>query len=96
MLSQRQYCLVGFWAKDHAFHLSSQRCEYNYAEYVCADVDMIVLLTLLEACGVCTRLVTGDYITPQFNAQPRFDKPILIYWLMTLSVGILFLCILAM
>ena len=32
------------------------------------------------------RLVTGDYITPQFNAQPRFDKPILIYWLMALSV----------
>ncbi|KAG0612354.1 hypothetical protein M758_6G021000 [Ceratodon purpureus] len=30
-------------------------------------------------------LVTGDYVTPQFNAQPRFDKPILIYWLMALS-----------
>lgn len=35
---------------------------------------------------VCARLVTGDFITPQFNAQPRFDKPILIYWLMALSV----------
>lgn len=30
-------------------------------------------------------LATGDYVTPQFNAQPRFDKPILIYWLMALS-----------
>ncbi|KAH8964578.1 hypothetical protein BDL97_04G074900 [Sphagnum fallax] len=30
-------------------------------------------------------LLTGDYITPQFNAQPRFDKPILVYWLMALS-----------
>lgn len=26
-------------------------------------------------------LLTGDWITPQFNAQPRFDKPALIYWL---------------
>ncbi len=25
------------------------------------------------------RLLTGDYITPQFNAQPRFDKPILVW-----------------
>lgn len=40
---------------------------------------------------LCSRLATGDYVTPQFNAQPRFDKPILIYWLMALSVGILFI-----
>jgi 4-amino-4-deoxy-L-arabinose transferase-like glycosyltransferase len=26
--------------------------------------------------------VTGDWITPQFNGLPRFDKPPLIYWLM--------------
>lgn len=26
-------------------------------------------------------LLTRDWITPQFNAQPRFDKPALIYWL---------------
>ncbi|GBG86596.1 hypothetical protein CBR_g41661 [Chara braunii] len=31
-------------------------------------------------------VVTGDWITPQFNAQPRFDKPVLIYWLMAGSV----------
>eukprot|EP00897_Mesotaenium_endlicherianum_P002039 jgi/Mesen1/1863/ME000143S00915 len=30
-------------------------------------------------------LLTGDWITPQFNGQPRFDKPPLIYWLMAAS-----------
>lgn len=35
--------------------------------------------------------VTGDWITPYFNGVPRFDKPPLIYWLMSIayhSVGI--------
>ena len=27
-------------------------------------------------------LATGDYIVPRFNGQERFNKPILIYWLM--------------
>lgn len=27
-------------------------------------------------------LVTGDWITPQYNGVDRFDKPILFYWLM--------------
>ncbi|MEK6718455.1 MAG: glycosyltransferase family 39 protein [candidate division NC10 bacterium] len=30
-------------------------------------------------------LETGDWITPHFNGRPRFDKPILFYWLITLS-----------
>jgi hypothetical protein len=30
-------------------------------------------------------LETGDWITPQFNGRPRFDKPILFYWLIALS-----------
>ncbi len=30
-------------------------------------------------------LVSGDWITPQFNFQPRFDKPILFYWLIVLA-----------
>ncbi len=30
-------------------------------------------------------LESGDYITPYFNCKPRFDKPPLIYWLITLS-----------
>ncbi len=30
-------------------------------------------------------LATGDWITPHFNGRPRFDKPILFYWLITLS-----------
>lgn len=29
--------------------------------------------------------VTGDLITPAYNNEPRYDKPILIYWLMDLS-----------
>ncbi|MBI4574253.1 MAG: glycosyltransferase family 39 protein [candidate division NC10 bacterium] len=28
---------------------------------------------------------TGDWITPHFNGRPRFDKPILFYWLISLS-----------
>ncbi|MGB7441306.1 MAG: glycosyltransferase family 39 protein, partial [Coleofasciculaceae cyanobacterium] len=29
--------------------------------------------------------VTGDWITPYFNGETRFDKPPLIYWLMALG-----------
>lgn len=29
--------------------------------------------------------VTGDWITPFFNDEPRFDKPPLIYWLMAIA-----------
>jgi 4-amino-4-deoxy-L-arabinose transferase-like glycosyltransferase len=32
-------------------------------------------------------LQTGDFITPYFNCQPRFDKPPMIYWL-TKSTGL--------
>lgn len=30
-------------------------------------------------------LQTGDWITPRFNGQTRFDKPILFYWLIVLA-----------
>jgi 4-amino-4-deoxy-L-arabinose transferase-like glycosyltransferase len=30
-------------------------------------------------------LVRGDWITPYFNTEPRFDKPPLVYWLMALG-----------
>lgn len=30
-------------------------------------------------------LISGDWITPHFNFQPRFDKPILFYWLIALA-----------
>ena len=30
-------------------------------------------------------LLSGDYITPHFNFQPRFDKPVLFYWLVALA-----------
>ncbi len=28
-------------------------------------------------------VVTGDYITPHYNLEPRYDKPILFYWFMS-------------
>ena len=34
-------------------------------------------------------LVRGDWITPYFNDEPRFDKPPLVYWLMALGYRIL-------
>ncbi len=30
-------------------------------------------------------LLSGDWITPRFNFEPRFDKPILFYWLIALA-----------
>ena len=33
-------------------------------------------------------LVRGDYITTYLNGEPRFDKPILIYWFQALSVTV--------
>lgn len=32
---------------------------------------------------------TGDWLTPRVNGVPRFDKPILVYWLMGLGYGLL-------
>ncbi|HEY9847492.1 MAG TPA: glycosyltransferase family 39 protein, partial [Candidatus Caenarcaniphilales bacterium] len=32
--------------------------------------------------------VTGNWITPFFNGEPRFDKPPLIYWLMAIAFKI--------
>ena len=28
---------------------------------------------------------TGDWISPTFNYEPRYDKPVFLYWLMSLS-----------
>ena len=38
----------------------------------------------------CTREMraTGDYMHPKFNAEPRYQKPVLIYWLMLLGTAI--------
>ncbi len=32
---------------------------------------------------------TGDFITPTYNMEPRYDKPVLIYWLMATSYKLL-------
>ncbi|QLE55880.1 glycosyltransferase family 39 protein [Nostoc sp. TCL26-01] len=34
-------------------------------------------------------LVTGDWITPYFNGQTRFDKPILIYWCQAIAYAVI-------
>ncbi|WGV27060.1 ArnT family glycosyltransferase [Halotia branconii] len=34
-------------------------------------------------------LVTGDWITPFFNGETRFDKPILIYWFQAIAYAII-------
>ena len=34
-------------------------------------------------------LERGDWITPHFNGRPRFDKPVLFYWLIGLSYRLL-------
>jgi 4-amino-4-deoxy-L-arabinose transferase-like glycosyltransferase len=43
------------------------------------------------AFGEATRemLARGDYVSTWLNGQPRFDKPILIYWLQAASVRVL-------
>jgi 4-amino-4-deoxy-L-arabinose transferase-like glycosyltransferase len=33
-------------------------------------------------------LARGDYVTTWLNGQPRYDKPILVYWLQALSVSL--------
>lgn len=34
-------------------------------------------------------IASGDYITPQKDGEPRYDKPVLIYWLQALSARLL-------
>ncbi|MBI5970376.1 MAG: glycosyltransferase family 39 protein [Deltaproteobacteria bacterium] len=34
-------------------------------------------------------LETGDFITPTYNLEPRYDKPVLIYWFMAASYKLL-------
>jgi 4-amino-4-deoxy-L-arabinose transferase-like glycosyltransferase len=38
----------------------------------------------------CTREMraSGDWLNPHFNAEPRYHKPVLIYWLMSGAMGI--------
>lgn len=40
------------------------------------------------ACAVREMRARGDWITPTFNGEPRYNKPILIYWLMRAATSI--------
>ena len=56
------------------------------------DLGAIPLFDVDEgAFGEATRemLARGDYVSTWLNGQPRFDKPILIYWLQAASVRLL-------
>lgn len=55
---------------------------FKLGGFILFDVDEAVF-------SEATReMVTGgDYITPMYNFLPRYDKPILFYWLMSLSFG---------
>jgi len=55
------------------------------------DLGAIPLFDVDEgAFGEATRemLARGDYVSTWLNGQPRFDKPILIYWLQAASVRV--------
>ncbi len=41
------------------------------------------------ATSVREMKASGDYIVPTFNSEPRYHKPVLIYWLMALSTSLL-------
>ena len=56
---------------------------FKLGGFILFDVDEAVF-------SEATReMVTGgDYITPMYNSLPRYDKPILFYWLMSMAFGL--------
>lgn len=43
----------------------------------------------LFATAARNMVESGDWLTPRVNGYPRFDKPVLVYWLMGLGYGLL-------
>lgn len=43
----------------------------------------------LFAAAARNMVESGDWLTPRVNGYPRFDKPVLVYWLMGLGYGLL-------
>ncbi len=76
------------WVRQHragAFALVLVGCFLlNLGGYELFDVDE-------GAFSEATRemVASGNYLTPHLNGEPRFDKPILIYWLQAASVKLL-------
>jgi len=57
--------------------------------YNLGDIGLIDETEPLFAEAARQMVVTGDWIAPQFNNEPRFDKPPLVYWLMAIGYQIL-------
>jgi len=53
-------------------------CFFKLGGYLVFDVDEAVFSEASREM-----VVTGDYITPTYNFEPRYDKPILFYWAMS-------------
>jgi 4-amino-4-deoxy-L-arabinose transferase-like glycosyltransferase/membrane-associated phospholipid phosphatase len=53
---------------------------FKLGGYLLFDVDEAVFSEASREM-----VTTGDYITPTYNFEPRYDKPILFYWFMSLS-----------
>lgn len=56
---------------------------YRLGAFSLFDVDEAVF-----AQAAREMLATGDWLTPTYNGTPRYDKPILIYWLMSASFAL--------
>jgi len=53
-------------------------CFFKLGGYIVFDVDEAVFSEASREM-----VVTGDVITPTYNFEPRYDKPILFYWAMS-------------
>lgn len=60
--------------------ISAILCLYNLGSLPLFDQD-----EPRYASAARTMIETGDYIVPYFNGQPRYQKPVFIYWLMCIS-----------
>ena len=68
------------WQTTLLFFLAVFISFFKTGSFLLFDVDEAVFSEATREM-----LHTGDLITPTFNFEPRYDKPILFYWLMYLS-----------
>ncbi len=66
------------WVLAGLLFLVLSVCFFKLGGYLVFDVDEAVFSEASREM-----VVTGDYITPTYNFEPRYDKPILFYWAMS-------------
>jgi len=66
------------WAMAGLTLLVLSICFFKLGGYLVFDVDEAVFSEASREM-----VVTGDVITPTYNFEPRYDKPILFYWAMS-------------